>query len=274
MKRLKSFWSNLDSLMKVTWVTLWIIGAILVFLGLWGDNTGFWEGKSFSTNLISSMTGAAFGIPLALIFLQGLTARQTELLEMHSAKRLAHQVAQEIVQNSIELMPSGIEEVENVSENLAAMSSEIREIAKDRHDQEEASRIHQELSNIVTNWHQLCIIPGGTATEGLYEIEQQWSYFKQEVYARIVEIKGAWIEPSLQSNIDKSIAKLKQHGQFDENELHLLDIIDISALDDIAETTSNNLKRLAWDVSTIRDILRDVVQFNEYVTILQRSWDN
>jgi hypothetical protein len=65
-----SFW--------VLWVSiaLWVVGGILVGLGIYGDQHAWWSERPYLTNLVSSVTGAAFGLPIALLILGELAARQ------------------------------------------------------------------------------------------------------------------------------------------------------------------------------------------------------
>ncbi len=54
---------------------MWGLGPLLVALGALGDQYGWWDSRPFLTNLISGLTGAMFGIPVALLLLPGLTDR-------------------------------------------------------------------------------------------------------------------------------------------------------------------------------------------------------
>lgn len=66
----------------------WVLGAIFATLGWLGDSSGFWENRSFLTNVFSSLTSACFGIPLALIILARVGAAQAEAF---ARRRVWHQ---------------------------------------------------------------------------------------------------------------------------------------------------------------------------------------
>jgi hypothetical protein len=64
-----------------------------VALGVWGDTTDWWDDVPFLTNLASSLTGAMFAIPLALVILGYLSAHQAEWAEARAASQLAQRAA-------------------------------------------------------------------------------------------------------------------------------------------------------------------------------------
>ncbi len=84
MNRIASFWSETSPSSRwVTYVSV-PLGTCMAVLGLIGDSHGWWENRSFLTNLLSSTTSVLFGIPTALIVLgpaascPHVVGRQTE----------------------------------------------------------------------------------------------------------------------------------------------------------------------------------------------------
>jgi len=53
------------------------MGTSLLLLGVAGDLFGWWAGLSYLTNVLSSLTGACFGIPVALLLIAAITDRRT-----------------------------------------------------------------------------------------------------------------------------------------------------------------------------------------------------
>jgi len=91
---------SLDPPVRTTCITLWLLCVALLVLGVLGDlvtvdnqGTVFWDGKSFLTNVVSSLATACFGIPLALIFLSELSDRSALGAARRDAMKSAHQVA-------------------------------------------------------------------------------------------------------------------------------------------------------------------------------------
>ncbi|MGA5452365.1 hypothetical protein ACPCVO_37595 [Streptomyces umbrinus] len=83
MAWLRTWWRETPALVRNWTTALLPSGVILFVMGLIGDQKGFWEGRSFLTNLASSLTALMFGVPLALHFLGRLSAAQ----EMATATR-------------------------------------------------------------------------------------------------------------------------------------------------------------------------------------------
>jgi hypothetical protein len=72
-----------------------LAGAVGVFFGVLGDGDGWWEGRSYLTNLFSSLTGLFFGVPFALLVLSRLTAAQADVVERRGVRRLIERVTGE-----------------------------------------------------------------------------------------------------------------------------------------------------------------------------------
>jgi hypothetical protein len=70
-------------------VALLSAGTVLAVLGAVGDAFGTWSRFPFLTNLASSLTGALFGLPVALVVVQRLLQAQTDANERAAAWRLA-----------------------------------------------------------------------------------------------------------------------------------------------------------------------------------------
>jgi hypothetical protein len=70
-------------------IALLSTGTVLAVLGAVGDAAGVWSRFPFLTNLASSLTGALFGLPVALVVVQRLLQAQTEANDRAAAWRLA-----------------------------------------------------------------------------------------------------------------------------------------------------------------------------------------
>lgn len=65
------------------------LGCALVGLGVAGDSRGWWESRSFLTNLASSFTGLMFAVPFALVVLSRIGEAHAELADRRAAARQA-----------------------------------------------------------------------------------------------------------------------------------------------------------------------------------------
>lgn len=85
--RVGRFWSETPNRIKgVTYVCL-PLGGFAIALGVWGDGHGWWDDRSFLTNLASSFASLLFGVPLALVGLSHLGSLQADAAAQRAAVR-------------------------------------------------------------------------------------------------------------------------------------------------------------------------------------------
>lgn len=70
--------------------------VVLLGLGLYGDNKGFWTTRPYATNILTTATGACLGIPLAVGIIQRLTAAQEESSQYRVTARILNDNLQQI----------------------------------------------------------------------------------------------------------------------------------------------------------------------------------
>ncbi|MGW2426116.1 hypothetical protein ACWC0C_44105 [Streptomyces sp. NPDC001709] len=95
-------------------VALWAVGAVLLgrSRGILGAN------KAFLTNVLSSLTAAAFGIPLALVILNRVAMVQAESVEARAGRRLAIRVAGDLATSVSRLVPGPAARLEDAAAGL------------------------------------------------------------------------------------------------------------------------------------------------------------
>lgn len=86
---LRRDWVTLHPRLRPAVVAMLTVGSVLAVLGAVGDATEVWPRFPFLTNLASSLTGALFGLPVALVVVQRLLQAQTEANDRAAAWRLA-----------------------------------------------------------------------------------------------------------------------------------------------------------------------------------------
>jgi len=101
--RLAGWWRDYNPALRAAAITLWLFGIAFAMLGALGDSRGWWAGRPFATNLVSSLVGACFGIPIALIVIQRLAANQLEMVERRSAMRHALRTMQDFIDTASRL---------------------------------------------------------------------------------------------------------------------------------------------------------------------------
>jgi len=101
---LAGWWRDYNPALRAAAITLWLFGIAFAMLGALGDSRGWWAGRPFATNLVSSLVGACFGIPIALIVIQRLAANQLEMVERRSAMRHALRTMQDFIDTASRLV--------------------------------------------------------------------------------------------------------------------------------------------------------------------------
>ncbi|MFI6076315.1 hypothetical protein ACIA5C_32700 [Actinoplanes sp. NPDC051343] len=88
MRALRREWTRLHPLLRRAVTVMVGAGTTLLVLGVVGDATGVWSHVPFLTNVASSLTGALFGLPVALVVVQRLLDTQTAANDRAEASRL------------------------------------------------------------------------------------------------------------------------------------------------------------------------------------------
>ncbi|WP_146087232.1 hypothetical protein [Thermomonospora echinospora] len=102
------------------------LGAVLVALGLYGDSSGFWNGRGFLANLLSVFAGVLFGVPFALLVSGRLASAQAEIRERREARRLAGRVVRSLHEAVCALMRSG--EHDKALEKATAVEASLEHV--------------------------------------------------------------------------------------------------------------------------------------------------
>jgi hypothetical protein len=92
---IRQIWSTTTRPLRMVALSIASIGIILLTIGIMGDINDWFSSLPFLTNIISGITSACFGIPLALVFLQWLTSLQGEELRKRSIMRLRVKLSRE-----------------------------------------------------------------------------------------------------------------------------------------------------------------------------------
>ena len=87
--KVRLWWLDTPKPIRVVVYVCVPLGACGVAVGVYGDLHGWWEHRSFSTNLTSSLTSVLFGIPTAVLILSHLGNAQAESLRRRQIRRRA-----------------------------------------------------------------------------------------------------------------------------------------------------------------------------------------
>ncbi|GAA4718956.1 hypothetical protein [Phytohabitans rumicis] len=179
-------------------MALWASGTLLAASGVVGDRREWWTEQPFLTNLVSSITGACFGIPIALLVLQALSAAHAERLEMRSTARLALRTVKNMCRSSRRLLPNG--ESEGAGHIKTALS-ELRSISiieplryKGIAD---IRTLEQAMMRIVT-----CFPEKGDLTVSVHELQRTWDFLVSDIRYRLAELDLPWLPAKTVADMD------------------------------------------------------------------------
>src|SRR5689334_4938235 len=87
-RRWTLFWRESDVRIRLIILILASGGVAGVAIGIILDIRGIWSKLPFTTNLVSGVTGACFGVIFALVILQSVTRKQAEAQSRRQAEPL------------------------------------------------------------------------------------------------------------------------------------------------------------------------------------------
>ncbi|WP_435279735.1 hypothetical protein [Streptomyces sp. 1222.5] len=174
-------------------------------LGVYGDARGWWEHRSFLTNLTSSLTSVMFGIPTALLLVAHLGNAQAEALQ----QRQARQRARREIAAFHYLVLSAFS-----TTNLAALGAGLASLdrAQDELERIELPRLsaHPETSLLASSVDRLRTLEATYQQElaalsssdppqrkkWLHELKAHWEALDQDLRPQVVEADQRWITPT------------------------------------------------------------------------------
>jgi hypothetical protein len=139
---LRGMWRETPDGLRVLWLALWSAGVVLLGLGWWGDQAGFWSSKPFITNVFSSLTAVLFGVPLALIVLQRLGLAQAEAVEARAAQRLATTVVKDLASAAPRLHPGPLSDLRNAEAELLKVERAAQEAIRQWDSTQDEENLH------------------------------------------------------------------------------------------------------------------------------------
>jgi len=191
---LQVVWSETGSTLKRVWIFLWTNAVILLALGVWGDNSGFWTDKPYLTNTFSALTSAAFGVPVALIVLQRVSASEADAAEARSARRMAGRVSADLALTVSALVRDGIPAMQAVQGSLRDQRDSLVPNA-DYWRSSTAPRLHYQpyidaIESVISTVEKLFI---ANTKQHLAEVSAQWSILTTESRFRLLGTGNQWL---------------------------------------------------------------------------------
>ena len=127
--KLKAYWSALPRFAKIAFFLSITLGVALLVLGVKGDSSRFWDERGFLANITTSLVGALFGVPLAVVVIGWFTASHSSRIQSAATTQLAHTAWQQFGESVIACTPPAItNSLISESTAIALSYSEIKRV--------------------------------------------------------------------------------------------------------------------------------------------------
>ncbi|MGW0886318.1 hypothetical protein [Streptomyces sp. NPDC002671] len=194
---------------------LWTTGVVLLALGWWGDHEGFWADRAFVTNVFSSVTAAAFGVPLALVVLNRVGMAQADAVEARAGRRLAVRVAGDFAASVPRLIPGPGAGLDEAATGLLALERAAQDAIRNWESEQNDAGLNDlrqwledgTLERALEGFRS-AVRPGKQAVAAVAEVSAHWSFLNTTVRSRLLETGGSWLAPHLAAQIGEYVARL------------------------------------------------------------------
>jgi hypothetical protein len=219
---LRTAWRETPGGLRPLCVALWCTGVLFLALGWWGDTSGFWSSRPFLTNVFSSLTAVAFGVPFAVIVLGRLGVAQAEQVEARAAQRLAARVSEDFLSAAQRLLRGPRTSLQDAETGLMAAEATAQEAIR-RWESARNDDSLRDLRGLMTsgaldaaleNFRQ-AVIPGRSAIAVVADVSIQWSFLNGIVRSRLLESGGSWLAPFEAAQTDEMVRRVARDPYMD-----------------------------------------------------------
>ena len=198
MTRLRHWWLSLTILIRASWIILWAFGVALFVLGIRGDTNGWWDNRSFLANVVSSLTTACFGVPLALVFFQRLSDQQAD----RSAKRITistgRRAAENLARTGSSLYARDLESLRAIRQTtlscmirLAHKESFYR-VPSNRNEYPDQEELDNNLRELADVWNQ-CAFDSNALLDILIDLRNQNNFLVERLRYEFARSQIRWM---------------------------------------------------------------------------------
>jgi hypothetical protein len=174
-------WSETSTFVRRICIALWGVSAGLLGFGIWGDVAGFWGDKPFLTNTVSALTGAAFGLPVALLVINRLEENVADGVEARAARRAASELAAAIAA----IVPGGIPALDAFTAEVDGRSTALQPDGSHYRSSSEIVDYHQYADAVGKAIDAAGKLFGPAVRTQLAEVAAQWRLLSREPWARL-----------------------------------------------------------------------------------------
>lgn len=197
-------WSQSSPGIRLTSVLMWSFGLALSAAGVAADAYDWWGERQFTVNLISSLAGASFGIPLALIVFQQLSAQE--------ARR--HQRYERVVQMALDAVDELVVTIRDVvldDDTFTQLITRASRLTDDLLPAHVGTDYSTQIEEILHTWEEISRFSWDSAAEihqalaTLQAAEGQWWAFRQNLGPRLRHQGIDWADSPRASLIEQRL---------------------------------------------------------------------
>ncbi|MBQ1021407.1 hypothetical protein KBX71_26475 [Micromonospora sp. D93] len=241
--------------MRAAAIGLWLFATAVTALGLYGDRCRWWDNAPFATNLVSSVAGASFGVPIALLILATLSAQQALMTAQREAQKFAIRLLRRIadaprmdfelssdyeqIDQIVTILGRAREFVRSHPNGYQAIGSVIDPPPSPRGQIKQAERLLQGFPTAVAR----CA----------YDCSGAWELFRTEARLRLAEHGLPSVDYERARHIEQAVEALKSMDRRLGAELKLSEIWERYEQTDTRHLTAN----LTWLDDSDSELLAD-----------------
>ncbi|MFE5517335.1 hypothetical protein ACFQ9Q_06300 [Streptomyces virginiae] len=196
----------MDTPSAIRWVVYVCLplGSLAITMGVYGDGQGWWDDRSFLTNLASSFASLLFGVPLALVVLSHLSAMQDVVVERRVAQQQTQRVARDFLSIFLNLLPSGT--LTELHEAISQLDDDLGEMRRLLLGPSDTDQLRVALSRAVVHYSDVSAID--------YEawaahIKRQWTVLDEEIRPAALSAMLNWLSAPAALRISAAVELLQ-----------------------------------------------------------------
>ncbi|WP_406126858.1 hypothetical protein [Streptomyces sp. NBC_00989] len=173
LQRARDIWRETPPLTRTLCKVMPTLGSLLTLLGVFGDSRGWWDNKSFLTNLVSSFTGLMFAVPFALVVVSRLGEAHAFLAEQRAVQRHSERVLRDF--------QAAWSDMDRTIERVLVLAA-----SQGNPDLRDSRSMPPEF------WMSLENALNFVGQERLRAMKAQWRSLRDEVRPRRLEVESRW----------------------------------------------------------------------------------
>lgn len=194
---------------------MWIIGSILLIIGVWIDAKHGWDQLPFLTNMVSALDGALFGLPVALVVVTRLAVREANRSEYEEIFRRLGNVSRRMFEQARDvemiLPPTERQEVDVAISRLANAVGELRprlDRMVSNSDKRDYFRVSHEIDTGIVDLIYVWRPIEKSMSRETEDIAAEWRVCGDYLRPRLAALGIPWIRPELDSAIHAHMEEL------------------------------------------------------------------